>query len=182
MYKALSRGRCRRKEISGCNYKKKMQVTLLFLREIAIFLKKKFQDSRLYLIAQKEWLWSYLSFADFGFPTPEEGRMILNPSLQSLYSAEEVAEVELSPGLTVFYYDYVRKSIREYKMDIWDAAVADALQEDRKYTLDQLLGQLLLMELESPLSSGEWRKKLSYLTTQGIILVSGSEWISNTNK
>lgn len=140
------------------------------LRYFPVFLKRKFQDSRLYLIAQKEWLWSYLSFSDFGFPPPEQGRMVLNPSLQSLYSAEEVAEVMLSSGLTIFYYDYSSNSLREYKMDLWDAAVADALQEDRKYTLDQLLDQLMLMELDSQLSSEEWLKKLSYLEAQGIII------------
>lgn len=135
-----------------------------------VFLKRKFQDSRLYLIAQKEWLWSYLSFADFGFPPPEQGRIIVNPSLQSLYTAHEITEVQLSPGLWIFYYDYALRSLRDYKMDIWDAALVDFLQEDRKYTFEQLLDQALMMELEAPLSRDEWAKKLSYLQSQGIIL------------
>lgn len=151
-------------------------------RYVPVFLKRKFQDSRLYLIAQREWLWSYLSFADFGFPPAEQGRLLVNPSLQSLYTAEEVAEVELSPGLSIFYYDYSLKKIRDYKMDLWDAAIADVLQEDRKYTLDQLLDQVQMMELDSQLPKEEWAKKMSYLRAQGIILESGSEWILNTNK
>ncbi len=151
-------------------------------RYLPVFLKRKFQDSRLYLIAQKEWLWSYLSFADFGFPPAEQGRLLVNPSLQSLYTADEVAEIELSPGLSVFYYDYSRKKRGEYKMDLWDAAIADVLQEDRKYTLDQLLDQVLMMELDSQLPREEWAKKMSYLQAQGIILESRSEWILNANK
>jgi hypothetical protein len=138
-------------------------------RYLPVFLKRKLQDSRLYLIAQKEWLQSYLSFADFGFPPSEPGRLIVNPSLQSLYTAEEVAEVELSPGLSIFYFDYSLKLIRDYKMDLWDAAIADLLQEDRKFTLEQLLDQLLMMELDSQLSRGEWAKKISYLRERGIL-------------
>lgn len=136
-----------------------------------VFLKRKFQDARLYLIAQKEWLWSYLSFADFGLPPKEAGRLIVNPSLQSLYTEEEVEEVQLSPGLTVFYYDYSGNKLREYKMDLWDAAIVDSLQEDRKFTLNQLLDQLLMMELDSQLPREEWQKRLSELQGQGIVIV-----------
>lgn len=136
-----------------------------------VFLKRKFQDAQLYLIAQKEWLWSYLSFADFGFPPKEAGRLIVNPSLQSLYTEEEVDEVQLSPGLTVFYYDYSDNKLSEYKMDLWDAAIVDSLQEDRKFTEEQLLDQLLMMELDSQLPREEWQKRLSQLQNQGIVIV-----------
>lgn len=136
-----------------------------------VFLKRKFQDSRLYLIAQKEWLWTYLSFADFGLPPAEVGRLVVNPSLQSLYTEDEVEEVQLAPGLTVFYYNYASSQLGEYKMDLWDAAIVDSLQEDRKFTQDQLLDQLLMMELDSQLPREEWLIKLSQLQSQGIVLV-----------
>ena len=142
------------------------------LRYFPIFLKRKFQDARLYLIAQREWLWSYLSFADFGFPPPEAGRIFVNPSLQSLYTEEDISEVQLTSGLSVFYYDYAQFKICEYKMDVWDAALVDVLQEDRKFNQAQLLEQVGMMELESPLARTEWEKKLSCLISAGMILQS----------
>jgi hypothetical protein len=151
-------------------------------RYFPVFLKRRFQVAQLYLIAQKEWIESYLKFADFGFPPPETGRVLVNPSLQSLYTADEVAEVQLSAGLTTFYFNYVLKKVCEHKMDVWEAALVDVLQEDRKYTADQVLDQVLMMDLESPLSRLEWASKLSSLQSHGIILVSGSTWILNAKK
>lgn len=148
-------------------------------RYFPTFLQRRFQDSRLYWVSQKEWLWSYLSFADFGLPRQEEGRILVNPSLQSLYTTSEVFEVQLTEGLTIFYYDYALKKVRAYKPDIYDAAVVDALQEDRKYSLDQLIEQVLLTDLGLPLSKEAWIKKLFYLKGEGILLESGSKWISN---
>jgi hypothetical protein len=143
-------------------------------RYFPVFLKRKFQDSHLFLIAQKEWFWSYLSFADFSFPAPEPGRILVNPSMQSLYSVAEVEEVQLTPGLFLVYYDYARQKVLDFEVDIWDAAVVDLLQEDRKYTLDQLIEQVLLVELDASLSREEWQKKLFYLTSEGIILESNT--------
>lgn len=138
-----------------------------------VFLKRKFQDSHLYLIAQKEWLWSYLSFADFGFPPREKGRIVANPSLQSLHVTSEIIEVQLTPGVYIYYYDYSQKKVRGAKLDVHDAAVVDILQEDRKYSLDQLLEQVLMLDLVGSLSREVWMKKLSYLRGEGIILESG---------
>jgi hypothetical protein len=146
-------------------------------RYFPVFLKRKFQDSRLYLIVQKEWLWSYLSFAEFGTPVQEQGRILVNPSLQSLYSLTEVEEVRLQPGLFFVYYDDSRQKVRDYKVDAWEAAVVDLLQEDRKYTLDQLIEQVLMTELEAPLSRAECRKKLFNLKSEGILLESGSNTV-----
>ncbi len=148
-------------------------------RYFPIFLKRTVHDSDLYLIAQKEWFWSYLSFADFGLPSHEQGRILLNPSLQSLYCTSKVEEVELTPGLTFFYYDYSLQRVREYKGDPWDAIVVDLLHEDRKYSLDQLIEQALMMKLEVSLSRQEWLKKFFYLKSEGILLESDSRKISN---
>jgi hypothetical protein len=137
------------------------------------FLRTQFQDSRLYLFAQKEWLWSYLSFTDFGSPKQEAGLVRLNPSLQSLYISEEVAEAELTPGLYIYYYDESREQVCEYKMDALDAAVVDLLHEDRKFSLDQLIDQVLMMDLELQLPREAWEKRLSSLISRGIILISG---------
>ncbi|WP_413287580.1 hypothetical protein [Bdellovibrio sp. HCB337] len=149
-------------------------------RYLPVFLKRKFQDSRLYLMAQREWLWSYLSFADFGFPPQEEGRIIANPSLQSLYTTFEIPELHLTEGLYIFYYDYSQRKVREHKLEVYDAAVVDLLQEDRKYTLDQLKEQVLLMELDANLPGDVWVKKFSSLAEEGIILVSRPHWIADS--
>lgn len=149
-------------------------------RYFPVFLKRKFQDSRLYLTAQREWLWSYLSYADFGFPPQEQGRIIANPSLQSLYTLFELPELHLTEGLYIFYYDYSQGKVREYKLDVYDAAVVDMLQEDRKYTLDQLIEQVQMMELDANLPREVWAKKLSYLKGNGIILESSPQWIAES--
>lgn len=139
-------------------------------RYLPVFLKRKFNDMHLYLIAQKEWLWSFLSFADFGFPPDEPGRLLANPSMQSLFTDEEIPEVQLTPGLTVFFYNNSKKKLCEYKMDLWDAAIIDALQEDRKFNLGQLLDQLQLMEIETPLAKEDWAKKISSLQSAGAVV------------
>lgn len=149
-------------------------------RYFPVYLKRKTQDSRLYLMAQKEWLWSYLSFADFGFPPQEQGRVIANPSLQILYMLFEIPELQLTEGLYIFYYDYSRGKVREYKPDIYDAAVVDLLQEDRKFTLDQLIDQVQMIELDRTLAREIWVKKFSSLAEQGIILVSRPHWIADS--
>jgi hypothetical protein len=148
-------------------------------RYFPVFLKRRFQDSRLYLIAQQEWLWSYLSFADFGFPVQEQGRIICNPSLQSLYMSSEIAELKKTQGLYILYYDYRENKVREHKLDVYEAAVVDMLQEDRKFTLDQLLDQLQMMDLEGSLTKEQWLKKFSSLVGEGIILESGLQRIAN---
>lgn len=147
-------------------------------RYFPLFLKRKLQDVRLSLMAQREWLWSYLSYADFGFPSPELGRLIVNPSLQTLDIVCEVPELQLQEGLSLFYFDYKQRKVREYKPDIFDAAIVDLLEEDRKYTLDQLLDQVQMLELVEILSRDAWGKKLSYLQSEGIILESGTQWIA----
>ncbi|MGZ3749537.1 MAG: hypothetical protein ACXVCD_19525, partial [Pseudobdellovibrionaceae bacterium] len=113
-------------------------------RYFPVFLKQKYQDPRLYLIAQKEWLLSYLNFADLGSPALGEGRLFVNPSLQSLHSDFEVEEVQIKPGLFLFYFDPLFQKVRECQANVGDAAVIDLLQEERKYTFDQLVEQLLL--------------------------------------
>jgi hypothetical protein len=148
-------------------------------RYFPLFLKRKFQDSRLYLMAQKEWLCSYLSFADFGGSTLQTGRIFVNPSLQVLHSGVEIQEVQLKPGLSIFYYDFFQRKVREYQVSAEEAAVMDLLQEERVYNLDQLVEQLLIMELPVSFSREEWRKKLVKLKSESILIDSGLGRISN---
>lgn len=149
-------------------------------RYFPTYLRRRTKGSRLYLIAQKEWLQACLQYADFGQPVTEVGQVVANPSLQVLYSVEEVFEVGLTPGLTVFYYDAFSGRVLDHKLDVWEAAVLDLLQEERKFCRSQLLEQLLLSE--SALSSEAWGKKLHLLKSKGIILETGSERIPDLNK
>lgn len=142
------------------------------------FLKEKAQDPRLCLLAQKEWLRSYLSFTDFGFPRAEAGRIFVNPSLQTLYS-ESKGEGGIKPGLYLFYYDFSRREVLECPATLAEAAAIDLLGEERPYTMDQLVEQLLLTELKVRLAPEEWRKKLSYLLKAGILLEAGARRISD---
>jgi hypothetical protein len=139
------------------------------------YLKTRIHDPGLYVMAQKEWLWSYLSFADFGRIQADPGHVTVNSSLQTLYVPVEVAEVSLTPGFYIYYYDERGGQVREYKMDVEDAAVVDMLQDDRKYTLDQLLDQLMISDLNLRASRKEWQKRILFLRAQGIISESGSE-------
>lgn len=141
------------------------------LRYFPLFLKRKFQDAPLYLLAQSEWLRAYLSFADFGLPPPEKGRVIANPSLQSLYLPLELPELQRTPGLYVFYYDFGRGEVRDHPLAFQEAALLDLLQEDRKFNLEQLLEQAQLQEGPAGTwSREEWLKRFSSLRDEGIIL------------
>lgn len=145
------------------------------LRYVPIYVAQQFQDSRRSIVAQKEWLRSYLRFADFGSVRSELGRVTLNPSLQILHAPIDVPEIKLSRGVYIFYYDEAAKKVRDHKLEKADAAVVDALQDDRKYTLDQLIEQVLLMEDVKGLTRLTLRNKVFFLAEQGILKVSDSK-------
>jgi hypothetical protein len=127
------------------------------------FLKTHGSDPSLQLLAQQEWLWSYVSFTDFGAVKIEPGLVQVNPSLQTLRGLE---------SLRVIFYDELRNRVVESDLDISQAAILDTLQEDRKYSLDQLLGQLLLQNDPAAFSWVELEKTLEKMIHQGTILVS----------
>jgi len=147
------------------------------LRYVPLFLRQQFQDPGLNSLALKEWLWSYLQFADFGRVATEAGRVTVNPSLQTLHTEIEVAEVDLSPGLYIYYYEETGRRVHEYRLDLVDAAVVETLQEDRKYTLDQLVEHLLLMDLATKPSQATLRKRVLFLISQGILSLSDAKII-----
>ncbi|MBC7371903.1 MAG: hypothetical protein H7326_10080 [Bdellovibrionaceae bacterium] len=145
------------------------------LRYVPLFVKQQFQDSGLNLLAQKEWLWSYLHFADFGSVRTEPGRVTLNASLQTLHANVDAPTAGITRGLYIFYYDERSGKVLEHKMQVVDALVVDKLQDDRKYTLDQLIEQVLMMEIRDALSADELRKRVFFLIEQSILQVSDSK-------
>ena len=137
-------------------------------RYFPFFLKGQVGDPALCLLSQKEWILSYLSFADFGLQQRDLGQIVINPSLQTL---------ALNPGLRLFYYDEARNEIGEHEADILDAALLDLLLEDRKYILDQLCAQDQVLDRGSGFtgfSEGEIRKRIHFLISKGILLLSDS--------
>lgn len=132
-------------------------------RYFPFFLKGQVGDPALYSLVQKEWLLAYLSYADFGLPQRDPGQLVIHPSLQTL---------ALNPGVCLYYYDQNRNEVREHVAEILDAALLDLLLEDRKYSLDQLCAQAQILDPGSRFSEGEIRKRIHFLISKGILLVS----------
>lgn len=134
-------------------------------RYFPFFLKGQVEDPALCSLAQKEWLLAYLLYADFGLPQRDPGQLVIHPSLQTL---------ALNPGVCLYYYDQTRDEVREHVAELLDAALLDLLLEDRKYTLDQLCQQAQILDSGSRFSESEIRKRIHFLISKGILLVSDS--------
>lgn len=128
--------------------------------------------------AQREWLWAFLGFADFGEPRGDLQQILLNPSLQILAWDQKD---DLAEGLYALAYVSAQKKIVEEKLDVAGATLLDLLQEDRKYSVEQLLGQALLQVDVFP-SREEWLKKLFYLQALGIIELPKAERLLNSSE
>lgn len=133
-------------------------------RYLPAFLKQTTKNPELFLTAQKEWLWCFLSYSNFGWPRPEAKVLHLNPSLQVLTVPKSLGDFH--EGLYVLFSDPASSTVREHRLDIIQAEIIDVLSEERKFSRQQLLEQL-----EGPQTSqDDSSKKLSNLIELGIIL------------
>lgn len=122
-------------------------------------------DEDVYLLAQLEWLQSYLSFADFGSARPSADRLALNPSLQPLRLPRDLQGAEglrKERGLHIFYQRPGTLEVCEKLLDADEAEILDLLEEEAKVSPSQVLQ---ILDRDTPAV----RKKLSNLCGLGII-------------
>jgi hypothetical protein len=117
------------------------------------------------LLAQLEWLRSYLSFADFGSTRPRTNVLALNPSLQPLRLPRDLEGPEglrKERGLYVFYQQPETLEVCEKLLDADEAAILDLLEDEAEVSPSQILQ---ILDRDTPVV----RKKLSNLCGLGII-------------
>lgn len=141
-------------------------------RYFAGFLRTKFSDNKPLLeVAHWEWVQAWIEIQPFESLTREKDVISLNPSLQIVSLATDNIVLGRDQGLYAFVYDEQKATVQEKKLDLYEAQILDLLQEDRKYSLEQLLQQALLSdEITTQINQNEWRKKFGSLQEQAILL------------
>jgi hypothetical protein len=102
----------------------------------------------------------------------EPGRVFLNPSLSFIRLTQAHPEFAKEAGLYVMIWDEATQRVIDYQLQPLEAQMIDLLEEDRKYTLDQLLDMTLIeLPAEFSVSKDQGRQKLEALVRASILLV-----------
>ena len=102
----------------------------------------------------------------------EQGRIFLNPLISFVRFSHAHPEFHKEPGLYALAWNEQAARVIEHRLEPLEAQMIDLLEEDRKYTKDQLLEMSLLeLPLEFQTSKGEGEKRLQSLLQANIILV-----------
>ena len=137
------------------------------------FLRQKFPQNReLQEVGQWEWIQAWLETQAFETTgLGDSGNVVMNPSLQ--YVNLETAGIALhrEAGLYAFVYSETKNRIVESKLDAHDAEAIDFLNEDRKFTQDQLIEMLVTnSENRQALTREQWQSKVAALIQRDFIL------------
>jgi|GEM_PF-5027933 hypothetical protein len=102
----------------------------------------------------------------------EQGRIFLNPLISFVRLSHAHPEFHKEPGLYALAWNEQMGLVIEHRLEPLEAQMIDLLEEDRKYTKEQLL-EMSLLELPSEFqtSKGEGEKRLQSLLQANIILV-----------
>ena len=102
----------------------------------------------------------------------EQGRIFLNPLISFVRFSHAHPEFKKEPGLYALAWNEDLNAVIEHRLEPLEAQMIDLLEEDRKYTQEQLL-EMSLMELPSEFqtSKGEGERRLQSLLQANIILV-----------
>ncbi|MEN0057341.1 MAG: hypothetical protein AAGB31_00795 [Bdellovibrio sp.] len=120
-------------------------------------------------VAQWEWVQASLEIQPLLKNKKERHIVSCNPSLHIAVLTEERLLLQREKGVYAFVYRAVKDTVVERKLDAYEAQIIDVLQEDRKYTREQLIQRMTLDEELPSLSRNEWEKKVLSLCQDGII-------------
>ncbi|WP_374028719.1 hypothetical protein [Bdellovibrio bacteriovorus] len=140
------------------------------------YLRQKFPDRMdLMELAHWEWVLAWLEIQPFDVGALEFGLVVINPSLQVVSLSQDNPVLKRDKGMYAFVYSDDRGTVVERSLDVYEAQIIDLLQEDRKYTPEQLVQAALLSDEITPrLSPEEWQKKFLSLQADAILIcVSG---------
>ncbi|MGE5085530.1 MAG: hypothetical protein ACM3MG_04465 [Bacillota bacterium] len=142
-------------------------------RYLSGFIRLKFPENlELKELVHWEWVLAWLEIQPFVSVYKEElGTIVLNPSLQIVRLTNYHSALGKPEGLYAFVYDPMRMQITERRLDMYEVAFLDLLGEERKYSEEQLLDTVLLLEeISMKLSKSGWRSKLTSLIDSNLLL------------
>lgn len=121
------------------------------------------------------WEWVSYSLAKQEISTQgkgEAGRIILNPLISFVRFSQDHPEFSKSRGLYAMAWSEDLHCVVNHRLEPLEAQMIDLLEEDRKYTQEQLL-EMSLLELpnEFRTSKFEGEKRLASLLRANILLV-----------
>lgn len=142
-------------------------------RYLSGFIRQRFpENTELKELVHWEWVQAWLEIQPFVSVYQDDGgTVVLNPSLQIVRLSKYHSLLAKPEGLYAFVYDPMAMKITERRLDIYEAAFLDLLGEDRKYSEEQLLDAVLLLEeIADKFLRAEWRSKLESLIDANLII------------
>lgn len=142
-------------------------------RYLSGFIRQRFpENAELKELVHWEWVRAWLEIQPFvSVYQDDSGTIVLNPSLQIVRLSKYQPLLAKAEGLYAFVYDPMKMQITERCLDIYEAAFLDLLGEDRKYTEEQLLDAIVLVEeIAAKFSRSEWRGKLLSLIEANLLI------------
>ncbi|WP_253720860.1 hypothetical protein [Bdellovibrio bacteriovorus] len=134
------------------------------------FLKQKFPDNKeLGELAHWEWVKAWIEIQPFDLGAMEAGLVFVNPSLQIVSLSQANSVLNRDKGVYAFVFSDKSHKVSEKALDLYEAQLIDLLQEDRKFTKEQLIQMALLSEVTPTIAAEEWEKKFSQLVSNDII-------------
>jgi hypothetical protein len=109
------------------------------------FIRQRFpQNKSLFELAHWEWAHVWIDSLEYdlkkkSFEESDESWMELNPTLQILALSSDQPTINQEKGLYAIAYSPRQKRLVEKKLDVFSALLIDFLQEDQKFTFDQLI-------------------------------------------
>lgn len=104
------------------------------------YLRSKFPDQKdLISLVHWEWVHAWVQVQPFSFDYLGEQDVVeINPSLQTVILAEDIPSLERKKGLYGVWYSSIDKKIVSSPLSLIQALFLDLLNEDRKYSKNQL--------------------------------------------
>ncbi|NUN05669.1 MAG: hypothetical protein HUU57_07900 [Bdellovibrio sp.] len=136
------------------------------------YLRQKFPEKKdLFELAHWEWVRAWIEVQPFDVGALEPGVVSLNPSLQVVPLTIEQPVLGRDKGLYALVYCDQKATVTERALDVFEAHILDLLQEDRKYSRQQVVQRAQLSEeIGTQLSAQEWEKRYLSLRNDAIIL------------
>ncbi len=130
------------------------------------------QNSELQEIVHWEWVQAWLDVQAFYYQgLSDPGMIVMNPSFQTVHLSKDSPTLQRSEGLYAFVFSEKSQAIVEKALDVLDAQFMDLLQEDRKFSEQQLLEMLAeVTEIQPAPSASDWKDRLQDLLAKDIVL------------
>jgi hypothetical protein len=137
-------------------------------RWFPVFLKMRGLSDEILEVAEFEYLRYLVRTQDFGKLKNENGTIKLNPSIQFIHLKRAQPKIQRQVGLYCFFK--TNASFYELQLALDQALILDLMQEERKYSFDQLMEMALLNSHGVQRSKEQWRATIAELIHLGVLI------------